>query len=68
MSRYQILNALLTANGLIGLGKAAQRPAVGVHRVAQGQSLKLQNTEAAIAQGPQLTHALATPMPVQVSE
>ena len=67
MSRYQILNALLTANGLIGLGEAAQRPAVGVHRVAQGQSLKLQNTEAA-AQGPQLTHALATPMPVQVSE
>ena len=67
MSRYQVLNALRTAYGLIGLGEAAPRPVAVVHRVAQGLSLKLPNTEAANAQGPQLTHAHATPMPVQVS-
>ena len=53
---------------MIGLGESAQKPAAAVHRVPRGQSLKLQNTEAATAQGFQLTHALAIPMPAQVSE
>ena len=53
---------------MIGVGEGAQKPAAGVDRMPQGLSLKLQNTEEATAQGFQLTHALAIPMPAQVSE
>ena len=54
-----------TASGQTGPGEAAQKPAAAAHRVAPGQSLRLQKMEATTARGLLLPHAVATLMPAQ---